>query len=408
MKNHNIQHNTIFGYGLVAKALIKQFSNYNFTIYDDHITQTQQLENAILKPMNAFDPKASNLEIISASIAPDHIITSTAKQLISEYDFIYDRFTVPFSIWISGTNGKTTTTEMLQSLLESKGACLGGNIGVPLCQMDLNAKLWILETSSFVLHYNKIAKPNIYALLPVAQDHINWHKNFTSYAKAKLKPLATMQEGELAIIPRSLVALIPETSAFVIYYENSQDLAKQFCLDLSQIKLQEPFLLDATMAMAVYQSLYFQQPYEKINQFKTANHRLEAIQDSRGRLWINDSKATNVHASQEAIKAYAKRKVHLILGGDDKGMDLQPLFDLLKPLKHFKLYAIGSNKDRLKQLAKKNNLHLVTCINLNDAVTRIKVILNDDEAVLLSPAAASLDEFSSYQVRGDLFKSLIN
>ena len=399
---------TIFGYGLVAKALVQHFSDYHFVVYDDKFSQEQQFNNAILKPMESFEPEKSKLEIVSAGIAPHHPVVSTANNLISEYDFMFSNFKLPFNIWISGTNGKTTTTEMLQSLLETKACQAGGNIGVPLCQMDLNAKIWLLETSSFVLHYNHIARPNIYALLPVADDHISWHKDFIHYAAAKLKPLKHMQEGELAIIPRQLVALMPETAAFVIYYENSQDLAGQFGLDLSQINFQEPFLLDAIMAMAVYQSLFFHKPYELMNAFKPAAHRLETLQDAQGRLWINDSKATNVHASQAAIKAYADQKVHLILGGDDKGMDLQPLFDLLARVSHFKLYAIGSNKDRLKQLAFQYNLQLTVCQDLTAAVAEIKTNLADNEVVLLSPAAASLDEFSSYQARGDLYKSLIN
>ena len=87
-------------------------------------------------------------------------------------------------IGITGTNGKTTTTQMCQYLLEKFDSCYGGNIGVPLSGLNKDKKIWILETSSFTLHYTKKAKPNIYILLPITEDHITWHGNFDEYKKA--------------------------------------------------------------------------------------------------------------------------------------------------------------------------------------------------------------------------------
>jgi UDP-N-acetylmuramoylalanine--D-glutamate ligase len=122
-----------------------------------------------------------------------------ANNIQSDYDLVYKD--MPFSIWISGTNGKTTTTQMCQYLLKDKGSVCGGNIGTPVTLLDKNAPIWILETSSFTFHYTNIAKPNLYILLPISEDHITWHGSFEEYKKAKLKPLDMMLEGEIAIIP---------------------------------------------------------------------------------------------------------------------------------------------------------------------------------------------------------------
>ena len=108
---------------------------------------------------------------------------------------------MPFSIWISGTNGKTTTTQMLTHLLEKRGAVSGGNIGTPLADLDTEASIWVLESSSFTLHHTHLASPDIYLLLPITPDHLDWHGTPEQYEADKLKPLLTMKEGELALVP---------------------------------------------------------------------------------------------------------------------------------------------------------------------------------------------------------------
>lgn len=81
------------------------------------------------------------------------------------------------------------------------GADVGGNIGAPLAQMDEKAPIWVLETSSFTIHYTKKAKPNIYLLLPITPDHVSWHGSMEAYEEAKLKPFSWMQEGEMIVAP---------------------------------------------------------------------------------------------------------------------------------------------------------------------------------------------------------------
>ncbi len=388
---------SLFGYGKTTKAIAKRFKD--FEIFDDSFKQKSKDEfGNILLPSSFFDPLKSSLEITSPGIPPSHPLIKKAKNLISEYDFFKDDF--PFSIWISGTNGKTTTTQMLGDLLKNKNALTGGNIGTPLANLDKNAKIWILETSSFTLHYTNEVYPNIYLLLPVKPDHISWHGSFKAYEEAKLKPLLKMREGEAAIIPKKYENF--SSNAFKITYESTKDLANYMGIDIFKINFKEPFLLDAVMALSVQKILFDEIDYEKINAFKIGEHKLQEFLDSKKRVWVNDSKATNIDATIEAVKRYENQKIHLILGGDDKGVDLRRLFEFLED-KDVKIYAIGTNSEKIVKLSKEIGKETHLCRFLKTAVKEIDKSLKKDEIALLSPAAASLDQFKSYAQRGEIF-----
>jgi len=224
--------------------------------------------NEIL-PSKMFDPDKSDLEVTTPSFKPTHPLIKSAKNLLSEYDFFSEE--MPFSIWISGTNGKTTTTQMLHHLLQTKGAEAGGNLGTPLAKLDKNAPIWILESSSFTLHHTNLASPNIYLLLPITPDHLDWHGGFEEYERAKLKPLLTMREGELALVPKGLT--LPKTEAFVVEYSSVEFLEEYFKLDSSKVKFRGAFLEDALLALAITRVLFDEVKYELINSFKLDNHR---------------------------------------------------------------------------------------------------------------------------------------
>lgn len=392
---------SLFGYGKTTKALTKLFSNAVF--YDDKCIKPFTDENGFkVRPASEFNPKYSDLEIPSPGIPPSNPLILQAKNLISEYDCFAKNS--PLSIWISGTNGKTTTTQMMQHLLQDKGSEAGGNIGTPLADLNPDVDMWILETSSFTAHYTNLAVPNIYVLLPISPDHLSWHGNMDVYVNAKLKPISLMREGEVVIVPSAYKNI--KTSAHVIGYENENDLALQFEIDTKKVNFKGAFLIDALLAMAVDKILFDRVDYEKINSFVLDPHRQEELKDSKNRLWVNDTKATNIDATIAALKRYKELHIHLILGGDDKGVDLSELFIYLKNC-DVEIYNIGSNKDKLSGLAKKYSIKFLLCKNLADAIGKIDNNLKENEVALLSPAAASLDEFSSYAQRGDEFKQAV-
>lgn len=377
----------VLGKGLTAKAIKEKFPNS--ILYDD---------NDFYK----YDLNSDEITIVSPGIPPSNEMVQKAKSIQSDYD-LFDEV-MPFSIWISGTNGKTTTTQMCQHLLNEYGSVCGGNIGTALSKLDEKAKLWILETSSFTLHYTNKAKPNLYLLLPISEDHITWHGSFEEYRDSKLKPVTMMDEGEIAIIPDKYKDI--ETNAHVITYKDTDDLCDYFTIAKTQIKFKEPFLLDAVLAMATKKILFDEVDYSTINTFVIDEHKVEELKDKRNRLWINDSKATNVDATINALTPYRNKDIHIIIGGDDKGANLEPLFENIKSL-NITVYAIGSNTKKVLNYCNEYKIDAIKCDVLENAVKNIDLKLDEKGLGILSPAAASLDQYSSYSARGKEFKKLV-
>jgi len=392
---------SLFGYGGTTKALATLIPNAIF--YDDKCTKPFTDENGYrVKPSQEFNPNYSDMEIPSPGIAPSNPLIHKARNLISEYDYFAD--TKPLKVWISGTNGKTTTTQMMQHLLKERGSVEGGNIGTPLANLSQDNPIWILETSSFTMHYTDIARPNIYILLPLSPDHLSWHGDMQSYIDAKLKPITMMQEGEIAIIPEIYKDI--QTDAHLITYKSEQDIADEFDIDIQQIKFKGAFLIDALLAMSVDKILFDSVDYTKINSFTLDAHRQEEIRDNQNRLWVNDTKATNLDATIAVLKRYREFSIYLIVGGDDKGVDLKELFIFLQTL-NITIYNIGTNKEKLSSLAEEFDIKFVKCKNLIDAIEKIDRDLTQEEIAILSPSASSLDEFSSYAERGEIFKNKV-
>lgn len=395
---------SLFGYGKTTKAIARNVKfNGVWDIYDDKFNEISKddLGNNLL-PVSEFDPLKSTLEIPSPGFPRNHELVKKAKNLISEYDYFKD--TAPIKIWISGTNGKTTTTQMAGLVLKNNGALIGGNVGEPLANLNELAKFWILETSSFTIYYTKFATPRIYALLPITPDHISWHGSFEEYEKTKLKPLSMMGEGSVAIIPKKYDGI--KSKAKIYFYEDESDLAKICGANLKDVNFKVPFLMDALLALCIEKFATNSLNLDLLNTFKIDKNRVEEFKDSKNRLWVNDTKATNLDAVIQALKRYRDKKIHLILGGDDKGVDLTLLFENFKGY-NLEIYAIGSNTLKILNLALKFNIKAYKCDFLQDAVKNINIDLRNDEVALLSPACASLDQFSSYEERGNLFKKFV-
>ena len=392
---------SLFGYGVTTKAIAKHFKSV--TYYDDKVTKPFKDEfGNLLRPSSAFDANYSLLEITSPGIAPSHPLIKEARNLISEYDLFSDL--MPYSIWISGTNGKTTTTQMITHLLKDRGAISGGNIGTPLGDLDQDANIWVLETSSFTNHYTNIAKPNLYVLLPVAPDHLSWHGDLKEYTKAKLKPIYSMKEGEVAMVPKELQ--LDGTHCTTLPYSDNNSLAEYFGINIDKINFEGAFLQDALIALGVEKILFDTISYEKINSFTLDPHRQEKIVDKKNRIWINDSKATNIDATLAALETFKQHTIYLIVGGDDKGVDMEVIFTQMQNYS-LELFCIGSNANKLHALASKYNIVSTVAKEMQNAVKLIDAKHTQKTIALLSPAAASFDQFSSYKQRGERFKEFV-
>lgn len=380
---------SLFGYGLTTKAIAKEGG---FNIFDDNFKEIKKDEfgNTLL-PSHLFNPNSSTLEITSPGIPPDNPLIKKAKNLISEFDYYYKKEI--FQIWVTGTNGKTTTTQMIHFLLKDI-ADIGGNIGIPLA--NLKKDIWIIEASSFQLYYTKYAKPNIFIILPIKEDHLSWHKTFNNYVEAKLSPLKRMTPRDIVILPKKFNV---KTDAFKITYENEKDLINYF--QFKEISFKEPFLLDELLAKAVYKILFLKE--KSLKDFKIDEHKLEEIIDKLGRVWVNDSKATNVDATINALKRYKNKKIFLIIGGVDKGQNFDELFSYMQKL-DIKIFIIGENTTIFEKLAKKYNIEYEISKTIQNAINLINKIHSKNSVAILSPACASFDQFKNYKERGKTFK----
>ncbi len=229
-------------------------------IFDDKFKteSVDEFGNRLLPPSMFFTCK-SKIQIPSPGFPPNHELIKQATNLVSEYDFY--KQDIPFSIWISGTNGKTTTTQMVEHLLKNRGAISGGNIGEPLANLDKSKSIWILESSSFTLHYTKTATPDMYLLLPIKPDHLSWHGSFEEYEEAKLSVLKRMKEGSIAIVPKRYENY--PTKAKLITYSDEYDLALTLEIDIKKVEFKTPFLQDAILAMSTDKILFDTIDYQK-------------------------------------------------------------------------------------------------------------------------------------------------
>ena len=399
---------SLFGYGKTTQAIARVLGAKfgGFDIYDDSFAQRKSDEfgNTLLNPCE-FKADESAFEIPSPSFPREHKLIKAAKNLISEYDFFYDA--MPKSIWISGTNGKTTTTQMTQHLLKEHGSQMGANVGVPLAELDANARIWVLETSSFTLHYTRSAKPEIYALLPITADHISWHGSFENYERDKLSVLERLKEGDIAILPKIQAQhkLAKGCKGQIIAYEDEFDLADKMGINTDKISFQTPFLMDAVLALSIEKILLDKTSYDKLNAFIIEPNKLEELLDARGRLWVNDTKATNIDAALAALKRYQNKKIHLIIGGDDKGVSLRPLFETMKALK-IEIYAIGTSAGKILALADEFGIKAHKCELLQNAVALIDK--NFSTPNLSGNSNANLNVNSSQNSKADLQKSKKN
>ncbi|EJF06562.1 UDP-N-acetylmuramoylalanine--D-glutamate ligase [Thiovulum sp. ES] len=388
----------LLGYGKTTKAIAKTFDISE--IYDD-----RAIHGSIHSDNFPKNIESDSILVPTPAVPPHNkIVENFSGEIVSEYDLFYKNGFFPYTIWVSGTNGKTTLTEMITHLLSDRFAVSGGNIGIPLGELSRDASIWVLETSSFTLHYTKYAKPNLYVLLPITKDHIDWHGSFKDYEESKLKPIQNLSEGEIAIIPEKYSNI--GSNGTIITYRDSSDLAQKFGLDSSKISFRGAFLLDALLSLSVTKVLFDSVNYDKIDKYKKAPHRQEFFSERGGKIWIDDSKATNVESVLALLENYENRdEIYLILGGVDKGGDWKPLFEKLE-LMNVEIFGIGNFRNEIEKFSNEFKIPFSNSETIEKAVSEIYKKEKKGFAIL-SPACASFDQFRSYVDRGEKFKRIV-
>ena len=431
----------ILGLGLSGKAAAKlALKKGTVFLYDDNPERFREEEVKQLLADGCFLVKrkqinrvlgVTNLLIVSPGVERNHYIIECARRLrietLGELAF-GARFCKAPIVAVTGTNGKTTTCMLLQKILSKKRKTfLLGNVGVPFCAQveQVGAEdLVVLETSSFQLEYSEGFHPKISLLLNLAPDHIAWHGGYENYRNGKYRIFRSQTKDDAAIL-LSDSSLLPPVGPIVWRFGFSENGDGVFCdekivyckcgrkrekicdvKDLPQFPHERLNAL-ACFAVAEWFKLDRVKTLKVIQTFTPAEHRLEECGKQGELRFINDSKATNVHAAMAALRCFPQENVCIILGGSDKGETFAPLLEELKRRNVFSVF-VGETAEKLQCEANRCGYQAYqVCKNLTEATAMGAATLKNEGVLLFSPACASFDAFQNYKERGDFFKKTV-
>ncbi len=333
---------------------------------------------------------------------------------------------------VTGTNGKTTTVELLGHLYRTAGepVAVAGNVGTPLSslagEVDPAATV-VCETSSFQLEDSVAFAPECAVFLNLAPDHLDRHADLNSYLAAKLRIFANQGNDDVAVYsgddpalagtdlggcarriafchgvgPDCEVALAEGT----VFYDGEPFLRVE---ELGLFGEHNVANAMAAAAAALAMGLDRDAVRAGLRSFAGVPHRLEQVAEIGDVRFVNDSKATNVASATVGIRAF-EGGVHVILGGSEKGESYEPLLDPARECCRA-IYLTGASAERLSETlapAVEVGVPLYRCADLEEAVKRAAVAAEAGEVVLLSPACASFDAFEDFEARGERFREIV-
>ena len=349
-------------------------------------------------------------------------ICNSSIPIVSELEFA-SWFTKSFIIALTGTNGKTTTVELINNILKDYGleTFLGGNIGIPFSKNVLDeinnknnqkSNFHILEVSSFQLEDIKYFKPNISIILNIKPDHLDRYNSFEDYLNTKLNILINQDKECYAIINNDDVNIPSKKyNTNIINFSFSDDKIiindSVQSINTGSTKLSGFHNYENIAVASMVSNLCGvkqESMINSINKFNPLSHRLEKINIKSDKNYYNDSKATNLSATLAAIESI-DNNIILILGGIDKNnSDFSILKNYSNKIKNIILYGQSRNDIENKI---SNFFTLFIYKNFKDAVKKSIELSKLKDNILLSPACASFDQFNSYKERGDYFKQII-
>jgi UDP-N-acetylmuramoylalanine--D-glutamate ligase len=301
---------------------------------------------------------------------------------------------------VTGTNGKTTTTELLGAML---GAPTAGNVGTALSELvgSVPEDQWIVcELSSFQLEDVDRFRPRIGVLLNLEPDHLDRHGSFESYRDAKLRIFENQGDGDVAILPRGF-GRVPGGGRRVEFAADDELPAEPL---IPGAHNRENAAAAAAAARAA--GLDEEAIAQALRTFPGVEHRLELVAEVGGVRYVNDSKATNTAAARRALTAYAS-PLHLILGGSLKGERFDAFAQEVARANVVGTYLIGEAAEPLAADLGYANVPFLVATTLERALAEAATAAAPGDIVLLSPACASYDQFRDYEQRGEEFRRLV-
>ncbi|MBP2077548.1 UDP-N-acetylmuramoyl-L-alanine--D-glutamate ligase [Oceanobacillus polygoni] len=382
-------------------------------------------------PISILD--GMDIVVKNPGISYDNPIVAEAMQrdipIITEIELAYYLFDGPI-IGVTGSNGKTTTTTLVTDMLKKsdRPVKVAGNIGIVATEAVQSMKedeALVLELSSFQLQGTEKFRPTTAILLNIFEAHLDYHKTLGNYKQAKFNIFRNQTEDDYLIynaedkaiaeeVKDARAKLVPfsvqqklETGAWIddkyAYFKNEK------IIELSKIVLVGEHNLQnilAAIAAAKLNGATNEGICQVLTTFSGVEHRLQFVENVNGRLFYNDSKATNILATQKALDSF-KQPTILLAGGLDRGN----AFTELQPhLKHVRAMVVfGQTASKLKQLAAEVGIKkVVESENVEDAVKAAYSISEENEIILLSPACASWDQYRTFEERGDMFVQAVH
>jgi UDP-N-acetylmuramoylalanine--D-glutamate ligase len=372
------------------------------------------------------DSSTYHMAVLSPGIDPAsrlvHNFSSRGIDIIGELELGW-RFCekIPV-IAVTGTNGKTTTTELLAQMLNACGqrtiAC--GNIGKPLSEVAREKQPYdvlTVEVSSFQLETIRTFHPSISLWLNFAPDHLDRYRSVSEYRAAKLRIFENQTDADVAVVNaiEKIPNIRPRTITFSAYANGGDFRLSEGAIlyrDESVLRLADTKLrglhnienLMATLAVGMARGLSFREMVPPLSAYEPRPHRCEFVREVNGVAYVNDSKATNLDAVDKALRAQTK-PVILIAGGKDKGFSFEPLRCLVKE-KVRSTILIGEMAESIRR-SWAGAVESEIASSLADAVERAHASAKPGEIVLFSPGTSSFDMFKSYADRGDQFRALV-
>ena len=310
----------------------------------------------------------------------------------------------PF-IGITGTNGKTTTSELLGAMFRAAGTpvAVAGNVGRPLTSLDgaLDKESWIVcELSSFQLEDVHRLRPRVAVLLNLEPDHLDRHGSYDAYRDAKLRIFENQTEADVAVVPRGFEAV--PGGADRVEFQADDPLPAEPLIPGDHNRENAVAATAAARAAGIEEDAIA----EALRTFPGVEHRLELVDERDGVRFVNDSKATNTAAARRGIAAYSGQPLRLILGGSLKGESFDELAEGL-PASVRSIDLIGEATGVIAASLGRAGRSFRRSGDLATAVGAAAGDAEPGDVVLLSPACASYDQFHDFEERGETFRRLV-
>jgi len=403
----------VYGLGLTGRSVINYFKKknfLNFKVYDDK--EKKLFKGHIAKNLNKTLEQVDYIVLSPGiSLYKNINLKKYEKKIITDIDLFYLTNKKFKSIVVTGTNGKSTTCKLLDHILRNnKFKCfMGGNIGKPILNLNkVNNSFVIIEASSFQLSHSKFIRPNFAFFLNLSNDHIDWHGNVKEYLSAKLKIFKNQNKNQHAIINKSFTAVFKKkkflsklTIPKLKDYKKIKYKIKNNYLTSSINDENMNFVFAFSKLIKINQKSFI----KSIQSFKGLPHRFEIFMKKKNITFIDDSKATSWNSAISAISGI--KNIFWIVGGLPKKGDKINLTKYKKNI--IKCYIIGKNINFFKKQIKGKASFSISN-NLETAIIQIfkdyKSYKINDCYIILSPAAASFDQFENFEIRGTHFKKL--